>query len=123
MEYCRSQSHTHARYGQRLLFDGPELQSNCHTLNETLQCFSDVADECYYYEDLYEYEQLLYGLTNVFTWMCKDIQTIRQHFLVLLQSLDCLERERINGKCSEPEIPPNVWTKILRLEVNSTICP
>ncbi|XP_071440232.1 uncharacterized protein [Hetaerina americana] len=102
--------------------NGPQLVSHCESLGEALNCFKENLKDCYSIHHFLEYQQLLDGLSKTHAWLCEE-KYVRERFLVLLQSLKCIENIRMNSStCSSRQLTQNIWQKILRLETDQSIC-
>ncbi|CAG0888541.1 unnamed protein product [Darwinula stevensoni] len=108
-----------------LLLDGPELENNCNQVKEVLDCFEHILTHwCYYFADFFRYRKLVESLIEAYDFVC-DHDVIRSRFLVLLKNLYCLEEVRRNNRwgCHHSSLTENIWQQILRLEVDTSICP
>ncbi|XP_046655485.1 uncharacterized protein LOC124349033 [Daphnia pulicaria] len=109
-----------------LLLDGPELADQCHRIGEVVECLEALQTECYYYEDFFPFRHLVRSLRRSIDWVCTP-EHLRSRFRTLLNAFNCLEtaRQKASSKghpCFKPNIPVNIWQRIIRLQSGSEVC-
>ncbi|KZS11749.1 Uncharacterized protein APZ42_023460 [Daphnia magna] len=109
-----------------LLLDGPELEDQCHRIGEVVECLEDLQPDCYYYNEFFPFRHLVASLRKSINWVCTP-EHLRSRFRTLLNAFSCLETARQQASsqgqpCFHPNIPANIWQRIVRLQSGTEVC-